>query len=585
MIHLALVLILCCKLVSCDIIELSTQKINDDLFLDWFLQNGGAINGISVGDCEEQGRGVVATTDVRLDQEVMKIPSKLILSAPNLMSSGDSMNIAITKLFSNDEEAVIASLLLESWRGSDSFFAPYINVLPTYVASLLHFSSEELSELQDPEFEKEAKLFQSNARSSYLNLIDKVASLWSVEATDSVTPEKYLWAASIVNSRGLRFRGKVYLAPFADMFNYAPHPVLREADSGEFFLLHHQLENDKDGPSLKVLADRAQVKGSQLSEDYGDNNDKIYLQYHGFVPSENPFRCVTFNGPSLSNSIFTTTTGSLILEVLSILGLNHNKPPNKCINMSGKLDKSLEVYLTTLSFDEEAAKHCLNIMKNTQKDNKYWIKVMNECGYTDVSNTLQLSTNSEKTFNSYLNICVEPTPEGTDGVITPTEGTVLEKRLLTVNTLKFIQHWIVASSPNYSTTLKEDQDVLQVLNNDETLTEDISGNTLNNITHKILALQYRIYQKELLKKIYHKYDINPNDSLKNKILEKDIFDVKDSVHYVDLKADDKISMGEKISLFNTWFLESQPPVCKIKAVEMDDIRIGKGCICFVDIFV
>mmetsp|Transcript_31541 Transcript_31541/g.30105 ORF Transcript_31541/g.30105 Transcript_31541/m.30105 type:complete len:115 (+) Transcript_31541:100-444(+) len=114
MIYLALVLILCCKLVSCDIIELSTQKINDDLFLDWFLQNGGAINGISVGDCEEQGRGVVATTDVRLDQEVMKIPSKLILSAPNLMSSGDSMNIAIAKLFSNDEEAVIASLLLES---------------------------------------------------------------------------------------------------------------------------------------------------------------------------------------------------------------------------------------------------------------------------------------------------------------------------------------------------------------------------------------------------------------------------------------------------------------------------------------
>jgi hypothetical protein len=131
--------------------------------------------------------------------------------------------------------------------------------------------------------------------------------------------------------------------------------------------------------------------------------------------------------------------------------------------------------------------------------------------------------------------------------------------------------------------LKEDQESLQILNDVETLKEDISGNTLNNITHKILALQYRIYQKELLKKICYKYDISSNDSLKYKILKKDFFDVKDFVHYVDLKADDKISIGEKISLFNTWFLESHPPVCKIKAVEMDDIRIGKGSIYFLSI--
>jgi hypothetical protein len=159
----------------------------------------------------------------------MKVPPNLILSALNLLSSKDSIKIAMVNAFSNDEEAVIASLILESWKDKDSFFAPYLRVLPTYVASLLHFKPDELKELQDSEFEKEAISFQNSAHESYLNFLAVVSPLWPAAAVSSMTIEKYFWAASIVNSRGLRFRGKVYLAPLADMFNYAPHPVKRLA--------------------------------------------------------------------------------------------------------------------------------------------------------------------------------------------------------------------------------------------------------------------------------------------------------------------------------------------------------------------
>ena len=40
--------------------------------------------------------------------------------------------------------------------------------------------------------------------------------------------EQWQWGAAIIDSRGLRFRSKVHLAPFADMFNYGAHSAPRE---------------------------------------------------------------------------------------------------------------------------------------------------------------------------------------------------------------------------------------------------------------------------------------------------------------------------------------------------------------------
>ena len=55
--------------------------------------------------------------------------------------------------------------------------------------------------------------------------------------------------------RRCRFRGKITLAPVADMFNYAPNPEPRTAADGQYFLKHHKL--DADG-SLRITADRNQ---------------------------------------------------------------------------------------------------------------------------------------------------------------------------------------------------------------------------------------------------------------------------------------------------------------------------------------
>lgn len=48
---------------------------------------------------------------------------------------------------------------------------------------------------------------------------------------------------------------------------------------GDHFLTHHVLHHD----GMHILSDQETVLSRQVFEDYGDNDNSIYVQYHGFV--------------------------------------------------------------------------------------------------------------------------------------------------------------------------------------------------------------------------------------------------------------------------------------------------------------
>jgi hypothetical protein len=68
--------------------------------------------------------------------------------------------------------------------------------------------------------------------------------------------------------------------------------------------------------------------GEQLLEDYGDNTDRIYLQYHGFVADNNPFRCVQI-APPVKENISSEQTRALLDA------LQFKQTPGKCLDTSG----------------------------------------------------------------------------------------------------------------------------------------------------------------------------------------------------------------------------------------------------------
>ena len=547
----------------------ATDQRKDEIFLNWFRSNNGTTFSIDIRVWQDQGRGVVAVANVTGGQEIMHIPAKLIISVENMKNSADPVNAATANMLSNGDDAVIAILLLEHWRNTTSFFAQYIAVLPAYIPSLLHFRQKELDELQDFDFERDALEFQKGALRSFHAIVSSVRSYWPVDAVASVTYEKYLWATTVINSRGLRFRGKVYLSPLADMFNYAPQSVKREADSGEFFLLHHKLESSNagsdGGSSLRIFADRAQLAGGQLYEDYGDNSDKVYLQYHGFVPTENPFRCIVFKAPKIP-----LDASPLLRKLLNQLQFPLGVFPTQCVQSSGQLGRTLEYYLATLSFNEQSLSICSNALSRGFegfKDSQYWARVMAECGFTSISMATHSAVGSSVDHNSYnfTSFAVDLNDEN-------------EQR--TVRALHYIQQWMKNTIPAYPTTVQNDEIVLSNLEaqdkeNQQRESSESSDGTTHYPSHELLAVRYRVYQKRLYRSICQMYGINFSAQIDR--LNSPGGQNKKSwgPPFVSFHSDAYTPLSEKLKLFNIWFHGAKFLQSKIIAAEFPMVRIGE----------
>ena len=560
----------------------------EQAFLDWIENNGGTLTNIGLGNFQYQGRGIMAMADINADDEVMTIPLKLMFTTDRIRGSKDTVDQEIARMFTEDDDMVLASLLHESFRGQRSFYAPYLALLPRYVPSLLYFSPEALAELQDPDLEREAKAMQSSARSGYFRFVTAVnAAKWDKAAVNYVTYERYLWGLSIINSRGLRFRGKVHLAPLADMFNYAPHGEYRRATGGDFFLLHHRL--DSATKQLTISADRRQPAGTQLSEDYGDNSDKIYLQYHGFVADENPFRCVKVTAPAPVRAGRPSGGGDdrMLVSLFDELQLSQQQSaPSACVDRTGEVGRTLQVYLTALSFDDATLKKCLAVFERNKAQKNtatYWPEIMEGCGFDRVASALAEALTGG-TFSSQL---AEPS--------TPDK----HEAALIQQAFQRLQQFITDSVPAYPTTLEEDEQQLQ--RSEDALKAqakaktggdgDGEGNSSTNdedvdAQHKQLALKYRVHAKRLWVAVCGMYGVDYMAVAASKHLPRGDAAAATALssssspatetepEYVALHDDNSTSLADKLRLFNEWFRQSAPQACKVEAVEMPLVRIG-----------
>lgn len=299
---------------------------NNDLqdFHKWFVKNGGIVNGLDIYNFPDMGRGLIAIKNISRGEKVLFIPKKLILSSNLVKTSSDLIHRKLFESFPQDNELMIALVLLEKIRGKDSFWSPYIKVLPKHVPNLAQYDREELELLQSPTFSDGVMANWHHTIQSYNEFLEKVKSYWPSNPK-LVTLQDYMWASSIIDSRGFRFKGEINLAPFSDMFNYSPHPDPRPSNGGNFFLEHHILNTN----GLDVLADRDCSTGLQLFEDYGDNSDQIYLQYHGFMPEQNPFRCIQISTDPLDHPSIPSNKQKLLKE------FRFKRAPSKCVDQTG----------------------------------------------------------------------------------------------------------------------------------------------------------------------------------------------------------------------------------------------------------
>ena len=499
----------------------AADEAADSAFLAWFRKRGGVANKVGLGDFEGMGRGVKVLQDVLSEEEVLRIPLDLVFSAATLSASPDAQHRSIVSAFGaqNDDQIVAAALLLERARGTESAFFEYIQVLPENVPNFSHFSSANLAELQQTDLQAEVSASNAELVRRFPSFASVVSPLLPA-GSSPITLDEYRWALSIVDSRGLRFKGKVHLAPFADMFNYAPHPRTRPANSGEFFLTHHQLQDNAEGGSgrrgfLVILADRSQAAGGQLFEDYGDNTDKIYARYHGFVPDQNPFRCATVTAPAM---------GSLAAHQQELIkALRFTQPPQQCIDERGVLDEGLVVYLASSVFTPEEAEACVALKKNHDAP---WPKLSVECGYKRIRQELSSLSSSLSSFS------------GDDDVVS---RTLLSLQKLFASAL---------AEAEQISTLEQDEASLREIQLVLAGSDRASGDALKHQQQQEMAIRFRLHHKRLVASIFAKFKATSETKVEEHLLQK------------------------KLDRFNRWFQAAGPSVNKLEAALIPGFRIG-----------
>ncbi len=162
-------------------------------------------------------------------------------------------------------------LLYERHLGPESTLQQYIKILPAHIPSLIHYTPQELAELQDPALEDRARQTQRSARADFDRVTPGIAAppSWG----------DWLWALTNARSRAFKLAtaagdAAFGMVPLADMLNHRL--------GGTTFRTNHA-----DG-TFELTAFRGVASGAEVTVSYGAADNAELLHTYGFVDPRNP---------------------------------------------------------------------------------------------------------------------------------------------------------------------------------------------------------------------------------------------------------------------------------------------------------
>lgn len=132
------------------------------IFLDWCFDNGLKWTGVDFpayfGENGEL-RGLVATRDIEPYEIVLAVPNQLLITSKKVREEKQMMKIIEENDEYFDEEdqdqnCLKIFLLREKAKGSKSFYAPFINIIPEFDTSLV-WDKEIIDFIEDESLKQE----------------------------------------------------------------------------------------------------------------------------------------------------------------------------------------------------------------------------------------------------------------------------------------------------------------------------------------------------------------------------------------------------------------------------------------------
>ncbi|CAD7704284.1 unnamed protein product [Ostreobium quekettii] len=297
-----------------------------DHFMAWLKSRGADLEAVQVlpsQDMEQSGLGLCAAPAMRDRQRTgilgtigrfLHVSRREFVAASFPLSSSLTVETACSDKAVGpslqglldtgqiDEHDVLAIfLMVQKLLGSDSEWAPWLQLLPDTPQVPLYFSEREWQELRGTTIERAAAAIRDRLKMQWQH-IEQECKDFTAKAGASKKPSfsDFLWAQTILGSRSIHVPVNEggestffeAIVPGLDFCNHVPAPGCRWVPSKK--PCRKQPGSNKDGDTshmhIDLVADprKPLQPGTQLNISYGDRSNEELLFQYGFSLELNP---------------------------------------------------------------------------------------------------------------------------------------------------------------------------------------------------------------------------------------------------------------------------------------------------------
>jgi histone-lysine N-methyltransferase SETD3 len=243
------------------------------IFLRWLREAGAHFSLLGIQSPRGGLRGVQARAPIRQGEVVLRAPLRCILTADTVQESEIARRMADSGVQLVNQQSKFAVFLLWEMRNPDSWWKPYIDILPASFADVpLFFNANELAWLNGSSSLELIRQTRQCLLEDYTRLRN------SIRGFDSFSYDEFQWARVAVATRIFAFeidgRQTQGMVPFADLLN---HRKPAQVD--------YAFNNDARCFQMRSLT--ALRAGEAVHDSYGRKCNSRYFVNYGFAMLEN----------------------------------------------------------------------------------------------------------------------------------------------------------------------------------------------------------------------------------------------------------------------------------------------------------
>lgn len=242
---------------------------------------------------EAEGYGIMAVEDLKAGELILQVPLSICVHIESLhLSVLHDIVKAEPHLMAFDSKDELLALLLMAERraGSQSFWWPYLSLMPREYDTPLYWEEEERKYLAGTNVGLLTSMMEQRILRDWHEIHAKLVLKYP-SVLGGLTVEDYRWALSTIWSRAVGVeRGDSHsylrcLAPALDMCNHSPAAAS---------CLEDLIKYDAQMDALRLQQISPVSRGQECYLFYGPYSNAKLLYSYGFMAAQNPFRGVDF---------------------------------------------------------------------------------------------------------------------------------------------------------------------------------------------------------------------------------------------------------------------------------------------------